>query len=482
MEVETLKEILKNYFYLSEFDYDVDGKTKEDFLKNFAEENELEIEYKIVYSKDKKKTDDSIQIFKPKKENTSYRISLAVRSAKKLDISSNVISKSLLMRSEDIKAKKIVLSNREKYFSVSDGKYIQDATRKDYYILDHYKTEDLEGEYKNILKVEPILNELFDINCEELKFCPKQIGKAIVYQSVRYIKHPEHVSEVEYDFIKCASKGGFTYYEEGLHKGCVCYDFNSFYSDIMSGSYGFRFPIKEGKITTLKDISEIDLKNKIGIYRLNLKSKFNRATFRPNSEGYYTTYDIELMKKLKIEYEMLNVEKNALEYDEWLRGEYIFGGIMKRLYKLKIEHKNMNDLFKVIMSEMWGTLTKESKFEIPIDEVYENAMHRVIDFDPIKMIAVLSKEQPFNHFLARLKPFLLSMGRKQICKLSQKIIKKGGKVVRCFTDSVVVCNISEKKVNKICEINPYEMGCLKKEDKYEGDIQILDLNKITKIN
>lgn len=469
MNVETLKKELKRNFRMNNFSYDLgsDEMEKEEYLKLFAEENDLVIEYKAVGIEETFRCNDK----------SSFVVKITIKNQNTIEVKSNKISETLQM----------VKANAEKPIAIFDGdryydgeRYLDDIEKAEiqnnYYVLsqERDKKTDSKEMWQNILKCSDKINEKFEIDAKDSKYDPMQMGKALTRNTVKHILYAEHISNDESPFIGNASKGAFTYAEKGaIFENCTCYDVNSMYSSIMR-DYNFRFPIKKGKIFTKKD--KIDTENALGIYKLNL-GDYDRKQFKPNTTDYYTTYDIILMNKLKIKYDLQEVENNCIEWNEWVRGYYIFGEWMDELYELRKETKE--SFFKQIMSSTWGSLGKRNKYEISIDALTEWGFEHMIDFDPIKNIAIISSdpEKPYMHFLARLKPFILSFGRTTICKLINKVIKEGYTVYRSHTDSII-SNIPQDKMEEICKISNKKIGALKIEKEYKDKHIIQSLNTI----
>lgn len=272
----------------------------------------------------------------------------------------------------------------------------------DYYL--HYydeAPENLEIEFYNRQKNYREICGLFGLNAEEFLYSKTLTARAILYQHAKHIHGMRHVTYDEYPWIDESSQGGLMMATQGTFENIRKYDINSMYGYLMQ-SGGFRFPLTEGIIQTVHKID----KQKIGIWKLNIKS--NNRLFRNTRGNKYTTYHIWLLDKLKVKYELVKCENNAIIYNDVVNGDDIFY-YMRDLFELK---RNGNKHGKDVINCTWGEVTREKKFEVPCEDVGMDRKDFIVGYNHVRNTFVLNQsDHPYKHALARLKPFLLSYVR-----------------------------------------------------------------------
>ena len=245
---------------------------------------------------------------------------------------------------------------------------------------------------------------------------------------------------------------------------CKGYDYSRYYTHVL---LDMNFPTKEGKIETLEKL-DYD-KIKFGIYRIKITYKESEFTniFTFSKEHHYTSstikYLIQIKEKFGLEFELLPADEkydyNALTYDNecLMNGKKIFGDWYKSLENLRKKYPK-NSIIKHMMSSLWGTISSFKKLYVGQDEIVEfdvshlkkpiKTEYKILDLDEDYII--VKSSNAYNHGLARLKPFMTSLGRLKImrllidCKLEEDVI-------RIHTDGIVLnkeVNFKELKKNK----------------------------------
>ena len=268
---------------------------------------------------------------------------------------------------------------------------------------------------------------------------------------------PEELTEIETEwFINC-NHGQLVFVEPRYKKSMVhSYDINSMYPSLMRDVH-FKIPMKQGTFTTLtqKEFATLEF-FKYGIYRVKivpppefvpdecemdeeeykkyLKYNTTRRTFRFNKNNFYTSIDLNVAKKLKLEMTIIEDNNpNFLGYGSGttLTGSQVFKMFVDNMFKLRTETKNKD--FKTILNILWGALcstnlktfqydiTKDLNFNIDIDPEKYVVANQYLKGNTFK-IEYYKKDHYFNYAWVRLKPFLLAYGRQKLGRLMMPYI------------------------------------------------------------
>lgn len=296
----------------------------------------------------------------------------------------------------------------------------------------------------------------------------KYMALYLFYNNVKTIQ-PDPIYNNESEWINQASFGATTYWEK--YEGNIAtYDINSHYGNVISKNYNY-FPVREGSFQIITEIKE---KPDFGIYRCKITGNENKSYkfFRFNPNNYYTHLDISVARKYGLSIELIQDEQpNFLYYskDKLMNGKYLFGHIVNDLFELKC--KNISGS-KQILNTIWGALSQgrfnkfsvDSSTELNITNAKIVSMYSTEDKIKLKVISY-----EYGYFLtnwARIKPFVLALGRDRLFHCFQKYEKD---VIRVHTDSITV----KDKPTDI--LTGDKLGYLKLE--YEGPIDLTGLNK-----
>ena len=236
-------------------------------------------------------------------------------------------------------------------------------------------------------------------------------------------KELEEVGYEEAQWLENATMGAFTYAKKGYEGKAHKYDFNSRYPSIMNSSMSF--PIKKGSFET---IDKIESNIQYGIYRCVIQGK--HPCFKYNHLHYYTHTDIDLAKKLGLSVGLIHDEKpNFLSYpsntNTRKQGRIMFKEYVEYLYNLRLKYPTKKHIFKQLLNCLWGVLVKKHTKKIKTCSDGED--FEIFDFSQIESIEpnadcskvifeIVNTKHMYKGAIPRLKPFLISQGRKKICE------------------------------------------------------------------
>jgi len=212
---------------------------------------------------------------------------------------------------------------------------------------------------------------------------------------------------------------------------CYSYDYSSYYSNLL---VNMSFPINEGKFYTLDNVEFGKLK--YGIYRVDINYTNDKFTnvFRYSHDKHYTSTTLNSIYQYKdffgLELKLLEKDEdynyNALiyEYSDLRHGREFFSHWLADLKIIKNQLPK-NKLVKHLMSTLVGSLTSfknvylndiededESIIESPDDTDY-----KLRDKTPSGKYKCVKSDDAYNYKMARIKPFILSLGRARLFKL-----------------------------------------------------------------
>ena len=260
-----------------------------------------------------------------------------------------------------------------------------------------------------------------------------------------HIPNPEHITQDEMKWIENSSAGAIIFNEEYEGEAWK-YDVKSMYPSIMKSS--LMVPMKRGEFKNwqLDEFNALKfLPN--GIYRAVVKAgsdeKLNRL-FRFNRLHYYTQISLVHAKTLGLEVELIiDDQPNSLLYsrDKCLRCDEIFSKFVDYVFDLKDKKV---PLAKPILNLLWGSLTETNTKKVVIDNASEEVFviednMTITNIKPsfIKnntLVEYANNDSFYKSNFARLKPFLLSKARSNICSI---ILPYKDTVVKCHTDSLL---------------------------------------------
>jgi hypothetical protein len=225
------------------------------------------------------------------------------------------------------------------------------------------------------------------------------------------------------------------------------YDVKSMYPSIMKSTQVF--PIKAGEFKT---ITEAELFTNVnfftyGIYKCNiLQSKDDNINklFRFNKKRFYTHIDLTNALSLGLTIKLIeDGTANFLYYsrDKLLQGAELFTEFVDILFALK---ESKIKRAKSILNILWGALSEHNTSTIHTSANKKEKIQylkpdcKIISIRPYNdnetIIETANNNHQYKTGFARLKPFLISAGRKLIAKtmLPYKNI-----IFRCHTDGFI---------------------------------------------
>jgi hypothetical protein len=283
---------------------------------------------------------------------------------------------------------------------------------------------------------------------------------------------PEPLTELETKWLINTNHGQMVYKDKTKDlKDLHSYDINSMYASLLRNVY-FKIPIKQGTFMKLTRAEFYEAKfYKYGIYRVEIENdgKPNtRKMFRFNHNNYYTTTDLNMATKLKLKINLMeNEEFNFLSYGKGTTttGSVLFKSFVDMLYKMRMEHKN-ND-FKKILNLLWGTLcstnihtfqydiTKDLDVNINLDPDRHIILNQFFVRENIFKLEYCKKDDYFKYPWARMKCFLLALGRQTITRIIEPYLEN-------------IMDLNTDGFKSIIELENIELGDGVGELRYEG--------------
>jgi hypothetical protein len=261
-----------------------------------------------------------------------------------------------------------------------------------------------------------------------------------VHFSLLSFNEPEELDLLEQNWIINTFKGGLIFSDEDktLHHAFL-YDKISAYPSMLCDDH-ISFPVKQGVFKSINELPEI---LNYGIYRCIIErcddENINKL-FRFNNKNYYTHFDINTARTLKLKINLIKDEEaNALLYlKDRLAGSITFRQIVHELFELRKKSK----LAKLILNTIWGSLCERNKIKTSTvhGDVNLNNGELLIEMKPINKnndnhkISYLKHGKYFKHNYARFGVFLTSAVRKYMSELIYPIKEN---VHRCHTDSIL---------------------------------------------
>lgn len=473
IQVEQLK---KSWEWLN-IDFDIpEQKDFDDYIEKLADKNNINIvlknERKILL--DTKKNRPELKIYMDDKFGN-----LLEKNAKFYNL--KTLQPSLLKNKVPcaVFQKKFINS----YGEIENNKFFRNTEHEDLKIFD-VPPDATEKQMKQIMSKLVVdgneIAKVFNFDVEQVGLSAVNINRYIITEYLSNIKLGDglkfnDLDYEEFDIIRKASYGAIQFSIQGAKfKNCKSYDVNSSYGSTYINQE-FKIPTQKGFMKT-KDFN----KNEYGFFQLEIPNKnISGCLFKFNNvdnDNWYCTQDLQVLDENKIAY----VIQKSYTYKECdlISFDMIFGKVVRQFYELK---KNGNKLASECLRSLWGMLTQSNYMTVettPENKIkYGNyaikISSEILCYDP---------ERPYKHLFCRIKPFMLSFGRKRISKEAKKIFDLNFKIYRMHTDSIV-SDIPENIFNdKVCKISK-ELGDFKIEDKYEKDKTycIKNINNIVEV-
>jgi hypothetical protein len=296
----------------------------------------------------------------------------------------------------------------------------------------------------------------------------------------KYKSEPVVDGTNEMTYLVMGSRGALMeWQEDAIIDKATQYDVNGQYSYCL---VNMLIPVTAGTVTTT---TKPDFKNEIGIYRVRLLGEPDPFCFRihkdykGNKYGFYTTYDLKMLKKMGIKYEMDNTFKDNCciwKKSDCVEGQDIFGQIIDKLVKLK-KQSDMKDDAKYIMSKLWGSLVERDSNVVPLSKIDK--------YDPSDISQINKedgtfklKQEPFIYHLGRIKPFITSYARKMMGDVIYKTKQKNYSVFKVNTDGFIT-DAPINVIDDIWSVGP-DLGDFKIECEHEN-VKIVNFHKLENV-
>eukprot|EP01040_Poterioochromonas_malhamensis_P009127 gene9127-9898_t len=213
-------------------------------------------------------------------------------------------------------------------------------------------------------------------------------------QLSKNITEPEKLSNIEAEWIDKSFSGGLHYAERDFEGKAYCYDMNSMYLHYMS-MLNFSIPMKQGEFQYIsrEEFHKLEY-YQYGIYKCKITEP--HKLFKINKNGYYTHYDLQLCKELKIKVEIVdNDQANCLIYEkDRINGNKMFESFAKRMY----EYKKDGLPVKMLISRLWGYMCKKrrkhftgdvtNRIEINDPDVFIDDIYEIDGITKVKAIKI----------------------------------------------------------------------------------------------
>jgi hypothetical protein len=355
------------------------------------------------------------------------------------------------------------------YYKKNDNSFrIYDTDKKQFETVDKltFGKGNIYYVFKGYDSDEKILEfiDKFHIWCKELKESTKidykrfksHIGAIplIVKNLCKHFDEFEDIDQIESGWLeKCCKSYQHILTKKGI-SNCYGYDFKAFYLSIMGmPSLHYDIPVHKGREHTLTSLNFYKLD--IGMYHVKITSNDKRFLFHYSQHNVYTNISLYYAYKCKMNGLDVSIElvqddqPNAYLYGRTTKegvhsSRYMFGYLYDTLMLAKCKYPK-NGLVKFICSAIWGHLSEFNTKNFTLDEIIEqdldvvsdkhnkNADYYIEDFNG-KYYKCVNIKKIYKYNCARMKPFLLSMGRNISSNVASLYIDD---VVRIHTDGLV---------------------------------------------
>jgi hypothetical protein len=343
---------------------------------------------------------------------------------------------------------------------------LEQLSKIEYYIIsiqNSKKMKPIKDEFK--LRKENLTNlcDHFGIDAKQYFYDEVQICRALVYHNNKFLHGCEAVTHDEAEFLDKSFVGALNYadvdkeFENGFG-----YDINSFFPYAMSKT-DFMFPMSQGKIKKTKKIYEMEIRK--------LEIKGTHKYWRNSPENYYDSYQIELLKLLKIPYEECPDEEKII-YKHCVKSKAMFS-YFDEMFEMK---KNGNSHAKLVLNCTHGILSRKKLHEIDANDLKDEEIDKVVDYIESRNVFILKEDKPYKFAFGRIKSFLASYVRLSLIRDSVlPVEEKGFEIFQIKTDSFV----TNAKPEDMILTN--DIGGLKLEKEFEGQHIVVNKKRIDKI-
>jgi hypothetical protein len=289
---------------------------------------------------------------------------------------------------------------------------------------------------------------------------------------------------------------------KGKYKNVETYDINSAFAYIMSGNDNhikLDIPVSKPTYKTIKqdEFDKMEYYN-YGIYNCIVEKsgiEYIDRLFRfNNSNKEYTHIDLNCVKLLnsrikdkskQLKIKIIEKNNNVMLYEKnRVLNTDLFYEYFKCCFnydnKNKITTRKQGNIFKILSCKFHGLLASKKKRIINLNNDKEHVINNdetiVNIYDNFKSIDVSNKN--FIYPYARMSVFICAKVREFLLKTMIKNAKYLNNIIRVNTDSFSIINEDLSDYMNMGD----KIGQFKLEKKYCGDIEIVNLNTVYKLN
>ena len=367
---------------------------------------------------------------------------------------------------------------------------IKSRPRSSPFVLIPGETNDPKDDYENFIKMANCIKKATDGKIDMYKTGSIPVTALKFFHDTSVAIQPEPIRQDEAFWIMKATMAGIIWAKPYTGPGYK-YDVCSHYPAIMNQQQ-FVVPIKRGDFRNMTKKQFDDMPNIWpGIYRCVVEGQ--SKAFRLNKFDYYTHYDLKTAQELGFKITLIiDNEPNALIYDNTRRisGNKIFGEYINTIFALK--QQGIVGA-KKLLNTLWGVLGKKSLLNfnykngheliikdenslisivpVPIADalahlpIPDNGPH---SWDGNHLVSVAKNDGFYESNYARMMPFLLAKGRRDIFTIMQPHLHL---VKRIHTDGFITTKDIKVKLGT-------KMGDLKYEGSYP-EVQVHNSMKVT---
>ena len=336
----------------------------------------------------------------------------------------------------------------------------------------HYegKLEDMEQDYKKYVEDAREVVKITDGKINPFKTGSYGNTSIALFKSIFGDEVPDRIEDYEQKFLTSCG-GGIRLATPVEDKVILKYDINSFYPCLMQSKI-LKIPFEAGTLISKKEVEEIlqGKATKFGVYNVKIEVKDERL-FTEMKSNRYSCYEVGWAKQLGLRITVLGSalvwEREQLRYAKDVFGEYV-----DYLYQFKQKNK----MFKWYLNTLWGKLCQANQVQKKVCTMEELEKYQDADklevLDDEKDLYIMHRKKKsfrFKTSFARLKPFILGLGRIKMHTYVKKLGKQN--VVFAHTDSIF--SLRSMPWGSKClrgKIDSHEIGRFKFEGKFTASV------------
>ena len=299
-----------------------------------------------------------------------------------------------------------------------------------------------------------------------------------------FLTEPEELSILEHLWIKKSSIGALTTCIKNHQSNLYKYDINSMYPWVLKSQN--KLPIKQGefKIITNDEFNSLKYYT-FGIYRAVITpsqdDNINRL-FKFNYLNHYTHITLEQAKELGLKIKLIeDNEYNFLHYsrEKLITFNEVFSNYVDYLFDLK--QQKISPYIKTLLNILWGSFCEINKKKLYLsnekDKLNISKEYDIFEMRPcasndnLLLIKTVKNTNIYKNKMARISPFILSIGRKTMSDLllpyknNVKYIRTDGFLLDVKPDNLKLGN----KLGDLRYEGYYENGLINNMNSIDGE-------------